>query len=210
MIWTKRRSGVLKRAALDCNNFQHPPSERLDRLLMFGIAEQNGIGGVFSPYEAAACGATHSQSTAEVVALANALMEEGLLDKTDQQDYLRVTPRGYILAREKPRSASQNGFIAMWFDPAMNAARLEGLEPAIRDAGYNPVVVSGVEHINKIDDEIVSQIRKSRFLVADLTGHRGGVYFEAGFALGLGCRFSGLVGRMISQIVILTSGNTTA
>jgi nucleoside 2-deoxyribosyltransferase len=46
--------------------------------------------------------------------------------------------------------------------------------------------VSGVEHINKIDDEIISLIRKSKFLVADFTGHRGGVYFEAGFALGLG------------------------
>ncbi len=46
--------------------------------------------------------------------------------------------------------------------------------------------ISGVEHINKIDDEIVSQIRKSKFLVADFTGHRGGVYFEAGFAMGLG------------------------
>jgi len=28
-------------------------------------------------------------------------------------------------------------------------------------------------------------IRKSRFLVADLTCHKNGVYFEAGFALGL-------------------------
>jgi len=46
--------------------------------------------------------------------------------------------------------------------------------------------VSGVEHINKIDDEIISQIRRSKFLVADFTGHRGGVYFEAGFAMGLG------------------------
>jgi hypothetical protein len=36
------------------------------------------------------------------------------------------------------------------------------------------------------DDEIISQIRKSRFLVADFTGHRGGVYFEARFAMGLG------------------------
>jgi nucleoside 2-deoxyribosyltransferase len=75
--------------------------------------------------------------------------------------------------------------IAMWFNPLMDAARAEGLEPAIRQAGYSPVIVSGVEHINKIDDEIISLIRKSKFLVADFTGHRGGVYFEAGFAMGL-------------------------
>jgi hypothetical protein len=56
----------------------------------------------------------------------------------------------------------------------------------VQAAGYTPVIVNAVEHVNKIDDEIISQIRNARFLVADFTGHRGGVYFEAGFALGLG------------------------
>ena len=41
------------------------------------------------------------------------------------------------------------------------------------------------EHINKIRDEIISQITRSKFLIADFTGHRGGVYFEAGLAMGL-------------------------
>ena len=46
------------------------------------------------------------------------------------------------------------------------------------------------QDVIKIDDEIIAEIRRSRFLVADFThgkdGARGGVYFEAGFALGLG------------------------
>jgi nucleoside 2-deoxyribosyltransferase len=42
------------------------------------------------------------------------------------------------------------------------------------------------DHNNKIDDEIISQIRRSRLLIADFTGHRNGVYFEVGFAMGLG------------------------
>src|SRR6266699_3836254 len=45
------------------------------------------------------------------------------------------------------------------------------------------------EHINKIDDEIIAEIRRSRFVVADFTSRegepRGGVYFEAGFAYGI-------------------------
>src|SRR5690606_26056659 len=53
-------------------------------------------------------------------------------------------------------------------------------------------------HNNKIDDEIIAEIRMSRFLVADFTSGeaqsktgpvhlpRGGVYYEAGFARGLG------------------------
>jgi hypothetical protein len=43
--------------------------------------------------------------------------------------------------------------------------------------------------VNKIDDEIIAEIRRSRFVVADFTSEpekpRGGVYFEAGFAQGL-------------------------
>ena len=46
------------------------------------------------------------------------------------------------------------------------------------------------EHTNKIDDEIIAEIRRARFVVADFThgggGARGGVYYEAGFAHGLG------------------------
>jgi nucleoside 2-deoxyribosyltransferase len=33
---------------------------------------------------------------------------------------------------------------------------------------------------------VLSDIRRSRFVIADFTGQRSGVYFEAGFAQGLG------------------------
>ena len=42
------------------------------------------------------------------------------------------------------------------------------------------------EHNNKIDNEIVAMIWRSRFIVADYAGNRGGVHYEAGFAQGLG------------------------
>ena len=58
-----------------------------------------------------------------------------------------------------------------------------------KDLGYEPLRIDRKEHINKIDDEIIAEIRRSRFLVADFTqgesGARGGVYYEAGFAHGL-------------------------
>jgi len=38
--------------------------------------------------------------------------------------------------------------------------------------------------VNKICDEIIAEIRKSRFLIADFTGQRGGVYYESGYASG--------------------------
>jgi nucleoside 2-deoxyribosyltransferase len=86
---------------------------------------------------------------------------------------------------EQSGADSPNGFIAMWFDPSQNAAK-ESIESAILEAGYRAIRMDEIEHVNRIDDEIIARIRQSKFLVADLTGQRDGVYFEAGFMLGLG------------------------
>ena len=40
--------------------------------------------------------------------------------------------------------------------------------------------------VGGITDEIMAEIRQSRFVIADYTGQKNGVYFEAGFALKLG------------------------
>jgi hypothetical protein len=84
---------------------------------------------------------------------------------------------------------SSQAFVAMWFDASLNDAYAAGIKPGIEDAGYTAVRVDAVDHNNKIDDTIIAEIRRSRFLVADFThgekGHRGGVYYEAGFAHGL-------------------------
>ena len=74
----------------------------------------------------------------------------------------------------------------MWFDDSMTSVWENGIRPAITDAGYEAIRVDQKEHVNKIVDEIVAEIRRSRFVVADFTqgvdGPRGGVYYEAGFA----------------------------
>jgi nucleoside 2-deoxyribosyltransferase len=57
---------------------------------------------------------------------------------------------------------------------------------AITKAGYKPYRVDAEPHSDRIDFKIISEIKNSRFLVADVTEHKLGVYFEAGYALGLG------------------------
>lgn len=94
----------------------------------------------------------------------------------------------------------------MWFDESTETVFNEGIRLGVKQAGYEPIRIDNKEHNNKICDEIVAEIRKSRFVVADFTAGlckkcpdcgdretcrdkvrpRGGVYFEAGFALGLG------------------------
>jgi len=102
-------------------------------------------------------------------------------------DNLQITPKGwsYIDSLSHGNPQSKIGFIAMWFDDSMNNTWI-AIENGIRDAGYNPFRVDQKEHNNDITDEIIAGIRGSKFLVADLTRHRNGVYFEAGFAKGLG------------------------
>jgi hypothetical protein len=86
--------------------------------------------------------------------------------------------------------SSSQAFVAMWFDDRTNGAYINGIAPAIIATGYKPIRIDKKEHNNKIDDEIIAEIRRSRFLVADFTCEaknvRGGVYYEAGYAGGLG------------------------
>lgn len=102
----------------------------------------------------------------------------------------QITPRGHELLQElrEGNPDSPIGFCAMWFKPELLSLWNDAIEPAIRAAGYDPKRIDQHEHTNRIDDEIVAMIRRSRFVVADFTGQRGGVYFEAGYALGLGLR----------------------
>lgn len=101
---------------------------------------------------------------------------------------VQLTPSGYAYLDQlrHGRGEGVQGFCAMWFDKTVTPVWTEAIAPAISDAGYRPIKIDEVNHNNRIDDEILAQIRRSRFVVADFTGDRGGVYFEAGFALGLG------------------------
>ena len=104
---------------------------------------------------------------------------------------LRVTVGGRGRISElKANVDSSQVFVAMWFSEEMTACFEKGIRPAVEAAGFRAMRIDQKEHINKIDDEIIAEIRRSRFLVADFTqgsdGARGGVYYEAGFAQGLG------------------------
>jgi len=108
-------------------------------------------------------------------------------DKLAQPNY-KITAKGWAkLEQLKLTGAdSTQGFIAMWFDDSIQKIYDTIISEAVIDSGYKPHRVDQREHNDKIDDEIIAQIKRSRFVLADFTGHRGGVYFEAGYAKGLG------------------------
>lgn len=76
-------------------------------------------------------------------------------------------------------------FIAMSFSENMKGAR-KNIEKAVKDSGYEPILIDVKEHNNQIVPEIYKEIEECYFIVADLTGQRGGVYYEAGYAVAKG------------------------
>lgn len=134
----------------------------------------------------------------EARGILNILEEEGLV-RIDSS-MLAITAKGFDRMEELETGGANTlqAFVAMWFDPTMKEAWRLGFAPAIRDAGYDPFRIDNLHHNGKIDDAIVAEIKKSRFLIADFTcggaemagkfqpNPRGGVYYEAGLAHGLG------------------------
>jgi len=103
-----------------------------------------------------------------------------------------VDVSGYSLIEEiQTNPDSSQCFVAMWFDDSMAEAYQNGIRPAVEDAGYTPLIINQKpDLIGRIEDAIIAEIRRSKFVVADFThgkdGVRGSVYYEAGFAHALG------------------------
>lgn len=176
--------------------------ERQDRLLMYLEKRINRIGdrveirGNVTDVERRTklelLAWTASVEPQEVYYLVEACEKAGLIWSPPANDFLiHLTTQGYRYLAElgAKRIASEQAFVAMWFDPSMVAAYENGFHRAISESGYKPMRIDRKEHVNRIDDEIIAEIRRSRFLVADFTSGpekpRGGVYFEAGYAYGL-------------------------
>jgi len=114
------------------------------------------------------------------------LMKRGYITTTPSS--VGITMQGWkrVSDLKKVGRRSDWCFVAMWFDGSTNALYDDAIKPAIEDAGYRPLRIDKHEHTNRIDDEIIAQIKRCRFMVADFSGQRHGVYFEAGMMKGLG------------------------
>lgn len=127
--------------------------------------------------------------------LLRSLIERGLVRRTDGPDDLtdsfvfkfEITSAGWTFLDENARPAviSDQVFVAMSFADELKPAWENAIAPALVKAQFRPYRVDAEPHIDRIDTKIITEIKNSRFLVADVTQQRPGVYFEAGYALGL-------------------------
>jgi hypothetical protein len=99
---------------------------------------------------------------------------------------VRMTLAGWERVDELRRTVPQGfrAFVAMSYDPALRDVWTDGIKPALEETGYEPIRVDELQHNEKIDDRIIAELRLASLVVADFTQHKGGVYFECGYAMG--------------------------
>lgn len=90
---------------------------------------------------------------------------------------------GRIYKLQKDKASNKNVFVAMKFGDATYDLR-EKIKEGIREAGYEPRIMDEIEHNHQIVPEMLYEIKNSRFVVAELSHHNNGAYYEAGFAYG--------------------------
>ncbi|MXX99399.1 MAG: hypothetical protein F4Y67_01080 [Chloroflexi bacterium] len=172
-----------------------PVHKRADRLLAHLNERTVEIGApLHAPFQSEfAYAVSESISFLEVNFLRSFLFERGWLvhKRAWSGDDAALTVDGLARVEEISLNPNSNqAFVAMWIHPSTDSAYFNGIEPAIKECGFSAMRIDQKNDVGKIDDEIVAEIRRSNFIVADFTqddgGARGSVYFEAGFAMGLG------------------------
>ena len=100
---------------------------------------------------------------------------------------ISLTMKGVNYLREKKiMQKKEKCFVAMWFNPDTEKIWTEVIKPVCEETGYKPIRIDKEQFNDDITSHIIAEIKEAYFSIADLTGFRGGVYYEAGFARGLG------------------------
>lgn len=127
----------------------------------------------------------------QLMYVTNQLFKLGYITEMNSpNEPINIETRGWEKIEElkrKPAGDINQVFVAMWFNDSTKEFYENGIEKAIEENNkYKALRVDKLEHNNKICDQIIAELKRSKFIVADFSGERGGVYFEAGFAQGIG------------------------
>jgi hypothetical protein len=119
------------------------------------------------------------------------LDHEGLLSWMNDglKNPVRMTPKGWDRYEDIRRAPSQArlAFMAMPFgNNELDHVYKDCFRDAVEKTGFKLRRLDEWQGAGLIDDQLRVRIRSARFIVAELTTENRGVYWEAGFAEGLG------------------------
>ncbi len=114
--------------------------------------------------------------------------EHILGDEPIDRDFYCLTINGlkHVESLLNTNKNSTTAFIAMRFTDEMRLVRDEAIKPAALTCGFDAFTVDEDEYLGDVTDRIISGIKTCRFVIADFTDNNLGVYYEAGYAKGLG------------------------
>lgn len=187
------------------NQFTFPktPKEKLDNLFEFLFNLQTKDGEVFQMEtfwnNNFSVASLYFKDNEECNFYLNVLHEKGLIKGSfsntkgsfGMMNLGNITFDGFQYFNEIANEGqkSKNCLVAMSFSEGMLNIKL-AIKNAIDNTGFSPILINEI-HVDAektINDEIVAQLKKSKFCVADFTEQRDGVYFESGYALGRGLK----------------------
>ncbi len=167
-------------------------SEQADRLVLW-LGDQTRVPGQWTPLIPDALrGVVGALGQRGVVFSVNYLHGAGFVDwdQTREPHTARLTFKGWQYYAELIRGSagkSRKAFMAMKYgDAELDEVFSTWFKPASKQTGFDLFRLDEEPVAGIIDDRLRIAIRTARFLVADLTHDNRGVYWEAGFAEGLG------------------------
>jgi len=119
------------------------------------------------------------------------LIKAGLFDYVNYielKDFsITVEGLNYGIKLQSEGEKSNLCFIAMAFKPETSNIR-NAIKEALIETGFQPILIDeqNIKSDRTINDEIIANLKKCKFCIADFSYHSNGVYFESGFALGQG------------------------
>lgn len=113
---------------------------------------------------------------------------------------IKLTVTGWEFVRNmNSRWNSKNVFIAMAFTDnerlKVSSEVRDVIKTALDSEGWKALIVDEIDHNDGIMDKVIASIHQSRFVIAELTYQKTGVYYEAGYAKGRGLQVIHIVNK---------------
>jgi len=187
------------KSLLNSRSIPQAPEDKLEALFLklFSFQDEDGqrIDIASDYYDKILWKILYFKSLEELNYYAEVLNTRGLIearfDKTkfrpDLLESFRITFDGlsYAIKLSEEGDKSNKCFIAMSFREETVEIR-NAIKSALDQTGFMPLLVDeeNIDSDRTINDEIIANLKRCKFCIADFTFHSKGVYFESGHALG--------------------------